>query len=691
MIGPHEALAPGSGDQAVRGAGAGIAEPPILPRLEWRHARWAAASIIGYLVLLIVVLTLRQLQFQAGQYPTNGRNLGDMIAMLVAITALVAALLQLAWRVLGWPPIVLPQAGRWRRALGWGLFAAAVLIWIVPLGEEWSRSIMYKWRYLMLIGSAGGVIQIIDASGYYYDARSLLYDLPLTYTRRPFSTTYLSSWLLLSGNRLTLTLTLNALLLGAATAIVSRLVAWRLGWSAALLFWAVLFSFGFPVIGTTLTEPAALLLGILGAGFLLAGAIDRRPGLALIGVFLAALAIDTRAGAFLVIPALVAWFAVSFGGPWRKWLQRGALALAVAAAGPGVNWGLSRFFGQGAYQGNFAYVLYGFTHAKPWTAALYDNPELTEQIRTGAFTPEALTRHLLRQSFQRLREHPSDSWRSLVDGLKAYGSTDPGGAFVFFTQPYSFIPYQEEIRAAVFVLAALGVGWLVLSIRQPLGGLGLLVLAGTVASAPFIATTAGYRVFAATVPFEALLLAAGGGLLAGRRATPPAGAVTRMTRVPLLAITAFMMVMGLAIPVIRKPFIPEVESRWEDSSSTTLVCRPGTESPVLSIVSGPERGFLEGLWPGVPHRVRAADFILDEGLGTTFPGIAKHATAESSFELIDAFQLEPQGFSSRFYLVSERLDFPRDGRLVRFHLQPDWDPLFGPPIRRVVSFDVLEP
>ena len=667
----------------------GGAAAAALPRPEWRSPRGAAAAGIAGFVLLIVAVTIWQILFQAGQYPVASYNLGDLISGVVAVTAVVAALLQLAWRLLGRPAIPVPApSGRRRRRLVLAAAGTAALIWIVPLGEEWSRSMMQRGPYLWHIASAGGFLQVGDAGAYYYDARILLHDLPIRYTRRPFAATFLSSWLLLTGNRLTTTLVLNALMIAAATATVSAIVARRMGWSAALLFWAVVFSFAFPVIGTTLTEPVGLLLGLLGAGFLLAGALDRHPRLALIGIWLAVLGIDTRAGALLVMPCLVVWFTIYFGGRWPRWLQRGAIALAVALAAPAVNWILNGIFAEGSYQRNAGHFIYAFTHNTPLPAAIDDNPEY-KQVQAGTMPEQEFNRILIQRSLQRLRERPSDAARAAINGLKIYGSRAPGGFLAYFTEPNMFAPYNGYVRAAGFILAALGLGWFMLAIRQPIGGLGLLAVAGVVVSAPLI-ITGGYRVFAATAPFDALLVAAGLSLLSGRGVTPPATPASPLSYKWLRGLTAAVLIMGVAIPVLRKPFIPAAEARDLGVDSTTLLCRPGTESPVLSVVNLPGRGFLEGLWPGRPHRVHAAEFAVDEGLRSVFPGIPAKAAAEAPFELIDALQVDPQGLGTFFYIAAKNLGFPRDGRLIRFHLLPGWDPVLGWPVRRAVSFEFPE-
>ena len=544
---------------------------------------------------------------------------------------------------------------------------------------------MFKGRHLMLIGSAGGLIQVSDASGYYFDARRMLYGIPLVYSRRPLGTTYLSSWLLLTGNHLRLTFLINAVLIGTTCAMATYAVARRFGWPAALLFWSVLFSFGFPVLATTLTEPIGFMLGVIGFGLLVMAAVDGAPWAAYLGLFATALGMDVRPGAFFVLPLLLLWFAVYFRDAWRVWARRVAVAVASVALAIAVSPGLLNVFSQGGYQRNFAYALYGFVHGgKPWTAAIQDNQALYDKVRLRQIPESEFTGVVMDQALRHLRAKPSEAITAYRDGFAMYFSTWPGAAFLFFTHPPAFIPLTDRMRQGTFSLAALGVLWCLMSIRRPLGGIGVAAAAGLLASAPFIVALAGYRSYAASVSFEALPLALGVMWIAGGRVTPDSIPATRT--VPyraLVGILGLVLLFGIVVPIVHKPLAHSMQAQDDPMTSTTVLCRPGTESPVLTVRADPQGGVLT-------RPIRTADFVADEGVVYSFPGLAKSMKLDQSFRLVDALQLQPSGFGTTWYLLAKGLAFPQDGRLVLFHVQPGWDPEYGNPIRRIVSYEIPE-
>jgi hypothetical protein len=407
------------------------------------------------------------------------------------------------------------------------------------------------------------------------------------------------------------------------------------------------------------------------------------------GLFAVTLALDARPGAFLVLPFLIIWLGLYFADGVRAKLKMVVVGSAVVGLGLGTGSVLFQTFGdRSSADSNFAYALHAFVHGgKPWTSTIEDHRALYARVQRREIPESTFTRTVNREALAHFRAHPSEALAAYWKGLKTFFSTDAGGAFVFFTAPYEWISTKAPVlsmRWVVLVLAVLGLVRMACSFREPIAGLSLMAGAGIVLSAPFIVGLAGYRVFAATIGFDALLAAAGLSWIAGYdlRAARSRAPLSPMLRHALVAILVFVIALGAVLPLLRSPFVTHAIARTSEvPASTTFLCRPGTESPVLDVVADPNR------WGWQP-RIRTVNFVSDYGVAYSFPTLARQAPADSSFQLIDGMDLEPDHFGTFFYLVAEDLNFPRDGRLVRFHLQPGWDPKYGWPIRRVLSFDV---
>jgi len=225
----------------------------------------------------------------------------------------------------------------------------------------------------------GGLLPFSDAQGYYNDALRLLHGWRFSEfsSRRPLFPAFLAVLLALTGLSLPLTLIVITCISVLAVGFAVHEAQRRLGTAAGILMLLCLFMFYRRYIGSTLTEHLGLTWGCLAFCFLWRGAALHRPTPLVVGLFLLTLGLSARAGAFLVIPAIILWAGVRFRGPNRRGLKVAGAALAAALLGFAASAVLLRGVGTpGVGFSNFSYTLYGLVFGGNWTLALRQHPEL---------------------------------------------------------------------------------------------------------------------------------------------------------------------------------------------------------------------------------------------------------------------------------------------------------------------------
>jgi hypothetical protein len=200
-------------------------------------------------------------------------------------------------------------AGPWR-ALG---PAAAVTAFLIPLLFAWSTAASDGY-------SAFGLLPWSDAGNYYRGALDLLETGRLDdwNCRRPLNAAILAVHLAILGKNLQGVQICQVVLLSLAAYALSRTIAKDLGRPAGLILFALLLAYSRPYLHWLSSEWLGLTLGALATALLWIGARERRMGALAWGMAVLTLALNARAGTFLVLPALVLWA----GGACRKdgWL-----------------------------------------------------------------------------------------------------------------------------------------------------------------------------------------------------------------------------------------------------------------------------------------------------------------------------------------------------------------------------------
>ena len=387
--------------------------------------------LIGALVAVFLGLVNSSVSIRAGIALA-----APFCSMILLGVAIVICLAQIGCSKWGWQfPSVFAKASPWLSRAKFPLLAAGVIIlFIVPLVHAWTQLVDP-------CGAVGGYLPFSDAVDYWQGAQYVETQgqLDSWNCRRPLNALLLAVRLAIMGNDLRGALILQAALLGLSCFFLARTLAREFGAGPALLLFAILFAIGREFIASTQSEALGLTLGTLATAILWSAARDRSMARIALGLFFLTLALNARAGAFLVLPALVIWAGLALGKNqrWLNWRAAG-LAMAAIAVGFLMNGALRGFYGVGfgVGHGNFSTVLYGFSTGQPdWTRIYTDHPEIktnrfSSQDEVNSYIYACAWENICRSPFVVVRAY-ARSLTAFLSGFKTYG-------FGFFAFPKQF-------------------------------------------------------------------------------------------------------------------------------------------------------------------------------------------------------------------------------------------------------------
>src|SRR5918995_291516 len=227
-----------------------------------------------------------------------------------------------------------------------------------------------------------GIFPFSDAAGYFQDAIFLIAGRDLVYSNRPLFTGLLATGLGWTDLNLKLVLIFFSATASIAAFLFAKQVARGFGLFTGFVVLCFIFWFYRRFLGTLLTENLGLTLGLLGTALLLQSLRAEKYEVVLgsYGLFIFTMALFARAGAFLVLPAILFYFLYSHrpnSVVSERWcsVAAGATALAIAV---GCNSLLRQWTGsaQNVLFGNAAFSLYGMAAGyKGWSQIFADHPE----------------------------------------------------------------------------------------------------------------------------------------------------------------------------------------------------------------------------------------------------------------------------------------------------------------------------
>lgn len=454
------------------------------------------------------------------------------------------------------------------RLSGWiGTLASlslTLILFALPLSGLWNNAVSAEF-------TIGGLLPWSDASGYYWDARGLLEGGTLSEfsSRRPLFPAMLAVLLGLTQQNLQVTVAILVAITTISCFFAAREVQRSHGVAAGLLVITILFLFYRRYIGWTSTEHLGLALGAVAFAMVWRGARQRQINHCLLALLLLTLALNARAGAFFILPAIILWGAWSFRGASRvswRFLLGGA---SVVLLGFILNSLLLKIIGSpnGVSFSNFSYVLYGLIVDSNWTQARIDHPELK------ALGEPELSRRTYALAFEALRANPL----GLVSGLiRAWKQ------FLFENYIFSFIS-NLKANLVLQILSLVALFACYRQRREPNASLIIVATLGLLASVPFAppwdADT--MRVYAATIPFTAILPALGLEFIFNKLRLPP------LVQVPTQeSSSSYLLIFSVifAVFVFVAPITTKVFSRPPQLAN--ISCPAGTTAISLRISSG---------------------------------------------------------------------------------------------------------
>jgi len=272
------------------------------------------------------------------------------------------------------------------RQLGGHLIAFAIIA-LAVVGASWSYLIGI-WGSAKTVGLAvGGFFQISDASNYAVCAGRIL-DEGLSRVaeygggwclRRPIYSTLLATILGLTDRSWFWTLLVQSVFVALSITVLLRAASRLAGPIAAIVVLCLMFSFSTEhVFASTTSESAGLAFGAVGLALLLDATRLSDQRLLLLGTVCLSLALNARAGAFLVLPLLAAGIFFQ-STSWRSRLSSTAVVIAGIISGFVVQFFWVAHFGgnPNASHSNLSYTLYGLSvGGKGWQQIMTDHPEL---------------------------------------------------------------------------------------------------------------------------------------------------------------------------------------------------------------------------------------------------------------------------------------------------------------------------
>lgn len=550
--------------------------------------------------------------------------------------------------------------------------------------------LVYRWSFGQTVSLAvGGMHQISDASGYWICANSLLdfgtfgnekSSVLEWCQRRSIYPSWLSGVVALSGRTIYGTLLIQMAIVSTALALLVRQGIRLTGWGGGILISALFLAyFAEDAWALTMTENAGLAFGLAGFAFLLRAAESRSLSWLLFGCAFVSIALNARAGAFLVLPMLVIWALLAA----RIWEQRmltwGVVAVAGCAVGFLLQFLLVWAVGgePGRSHGNFSYVLYGLSvGGKGWSQVLIDHPELYETVSDGM-----RAKLIYGWAFSNILADPwlliSAFFKNLLIHLQV-------GAF----------GYDIPLRLSQFATFLWYVSWIPLwqQRRDPIHLLVGLAACGVLLSAPILAMDGGPRIFAATLAVDAVQMGVGLVWLVSvlvNKIHKPAGGVPRLAGQSARpeAVFAGVLMLVLAIPFAYR-LLPQEAAAAPNASCKpgeyAFITRIGYESLLLDLTDpGARADFMKG-------QVVRTDFVKGMPVGAWYAQGTDTLTAKSILlgQQLDRSDINAPG---PYRVLSDSSLSPYHGKRVHICVSGEYAlDLFGSKYRKLESIEVIK-
>jgi len=450
-----------------------------------------------------------------------------------------------------------------RRFLALCLFPIAASAFILCMSATWAGLLRPGGS---MISNIGGLNPFLDAGAYlaavHDQAKDGFWNEVALY--RPIAAAFRSTLAFFGNFSLTTMLILQACLVAAATCFAAYAVAkWRGIW-AGLAFFALTYIYARLFVPETLTEALGLFWALLSIPFFIEAFRSRSVQPAMVAFAMTAIALFTRMGSMLTIPAMLVWLIWQFGQGAVAKLKIGAAAICIFIGVFGFNSLLKNAYGTGTQpsSGNFAYVICGLTMGTTWDGCLTkvtsDGKPFSQEagVRTNQLYSMALENFIAKPSvlFYRLASVGEQFFTQFPEVIwKGYGLAIPEPNWLWRNSLTAVcligLLYYTALRATALELTF----W-------------MLVWASIAGSASIIYLDDGARTLAASHPLIALFIAMG---MSDPAAPAQTGPLPR-SHLPLYGALGLTAALFVCIPWMAHRFSP-----IREMAGDTLVQKPG--------------------------------------------------------------------------------------------------------------------
>lgn len=356
-------------------------------------------------------------------------------------------------------------------------------------------------QYFAVMGAShpwflvGGLLPLSDANMHFTQAFEILRggEASTGFNGRFLYPLFLSALMHLTGENAHLIQFFSATIVLGCLALLARAISALVGVAGTtivvLLFWLY-----FRLNGAWLcmTENLGMPFGLLATGLFIIGARDKRVGICATGLFLFSAGMATRPGAMFMLPALVVFCVLKFGGGLGN-IRRSAWIAAVAGAAMLAGLGANSLASARIYKGsspayqNFAFSLNGLLTGSDWSRSHDEGRGDPAQV--------------MEENKRLMRENPA---LVLMGSLRTLEYLWPRGFFFRFDKDTRFVGI-----ASLLALAGLAALVFQRSLAEQRGWI-FAALAGIFLSMPFAPPwDAGSRSYAVTMPIIFLLCGLG--------------------------------------------------------------------------------------------------------------------------------------------------------------------------------------
>lgn len=331
----------------------------------------------------------------------------------------------------------------------------------------------------------GGLLPSADPSMYLSLANQWMDGIRPRFTAREFFPCFLSTMLWICDRDLKVIVSVFTLVTGVLSFLAWRQVRITFGWLGATLFVTLVFFFyRSQVVGLLRTEQLGLWFALLAIALMLQGLREKREGLWCAGLFSLVMGLNTRAGAYFMLPLLIlysGWLFRRGRWGWRSMMLAGTLCLGGVLLDLVCYW---IFFAPPRAPSNFWLCFYGMLRGGDWTSAMAEVGHNYSLAREKGLALLTANPFLLLKGFARACAYV---WK--------------------FNTFYYLPPTAEAFRSSMKWMTVTGAllpwGWSIVQKTRPeLEWFVVVVLVGTLLSLPFAPPwDGGPRVYAVAFPF----------------------------------------------------------------------------------------------------------------------------------------------------------------------------------------------